>query len=308
MTEEKTNEIRETDSHEEKVKARFPEEYEWWGKALLPLREIERSLQKKFRYYGLSKFRKALKDYVLLEEGDHVAVAISGGKDSLFLAKLFQELQKYSEFPFQVSFLSMDPGYDTMNRRLLEFNCAWLNIPVQIYDSDVFEVADTISTNTPCYLCARMRRGFLYAKAKDLGCNKIALGHHFNDVIETTLLNVLWAGTYKNMVPKLKAMNFEDMELIRPLYYVEEKDVIAWRDYCGLMALDCACTVTKRKDGSQRKQIKELIARLKETNPNVDKSIFRSGQNVALDAILGFTYAGERHDFLENYGGDPWTF
>ncbi len=295
-------------AHERTVRQRFPEEYARWGQNLRSLREIEQAIQKRFRNRGFSKFTKALTDYALLKPGDKVAVAISGGKDSLFLAKAFQALHRYTDYPFEVVYLSMDPGYASENRRLLEFNCAWLNIPVTIFDSDVFEVAETISSSTPCYLCARMRRGFLYSKAQELGCNKIALGHHFNDVIETTLLNVLWSANYKNMVPKLKSQNFKGMELIRPLYYVEEKTIVDWRDFAGLQALDCACVVTKRKEGSKRRQIKELIAELKKTNPNVDKSIFRSGENVALDAILGITYEGKKHSFLEFYEEKPWTF
>lgn len=294
--------------HEEAVRARYPQEYERWGKKLRPLREIEHALQKRFRFGGIAQVTKALKRYDLLQCGDHVAVAISGGKDSLFLAKIFQSLVRFSEVPFTVSFFTMDPGYASDNRRLLEFNCAWLGIPVQIFDSDVFAVAEQLSKGTPCYLCARMRRGFLYARAQEMGCNKVALGHHFNDVIETTLLNVLWSGNYKNMMPKIAARNFKGMELIRPLFFVREQTIIRWRDYSGLCALDCACTVTKREEGSQRKEIKALIARLRETNPNVEHSIFRSGENVALDAILGCLYGGEKHSFLENYGEDTWTF
>lgn len=292
-------------THEDAVKAMYSRAYERWGGSLRTCDEIERALQKKFRYPTMSRMMKALADYQLLSAGDRVAIAISGGKDSLMLAKLFQALHAHTRVPFDVEYFAMDPGYARENRELLEFNCAWLNIPVKIYNSDVFSVADSLSSN-PCYLCARMRRGFLYAKAEALGCNKVALGHHFNDVIETTMLNVLWSANYKNMMPKLNSQNFEGMTLIRPLFLVEEENIIAWRDYAGLSALDCACTVTRREEGSQRKQIKALIKMLKQTNPNVEKSIFRSGQNVALDAIMGFTCAGKRYDFQDFFGKDEW--
>lgn len=282
--------------------------YAYWGEDLIPLEEIERSLQKRFRFRTYSKLTKAIKEYKLIEEGDKVAVAISGGKDSLMLAKLMQALQKYSDYPFEVEYIAMDPGYAEINRKLLEFNCNYLEIPVKIFDSDVFEVASSQDIKAPCYMCARMRRGFLYSKAQELGCNKVALGHHFNDVIETTLLNVLWSANYKNMMPKLKSLNFEGLELIRPLYFVEEQSIIDWRDYAGLKALDCACTVTQREEGSQRKQIKQLIQELKKTNPNVDISIFRSGENIHLDAVLGYRLGGVQHSFLQHYGDDEWTF
>lgn len=297
---------KEKESHEEAVQRLYPEEYRLWGQELKPLATIEHVLQKKYRYETMSKFMKALKIYDLIQPGDKIAVAISGGKDSLLLSKLFQSLEKFSRIPFQVKFLAMDPGYNQQNRRLLEFNCAWLDIPVEIYSSDIFAIANEADKN-PCYLCARMRRGFLYDRAKELGCNKMALGHHFNDVIETTLLNVLWSANYKVMMPKIISKNFENMELIRPLYFIKEKDIIAWRDYSGLKALDCACTVTQRQEGSQRTQIKQWIEDLKKTNPNVEYSIFRSGENVALDAILGYTKKGEKHSFLEHYGEEEWT-
>ncbi len=287
-------------SHEDKVKLVYPEEFAIWGQELKTKDEIERALQKKFRAGTTSRFTKAIRDYELFVEGEKIGVAISGGKDSLLLAKLFQAIKLYGDFDFDLEFFCMDPGYAEANRKLMEFNLAWLGIPARIYDSNIFEVSEA-SKGKPCYLCARMRRGFLYAKAQELGCNKLALGHHFNDVIETTLLNVLWSGNYKIMMPKLISTNFDNMELIRPLYLVHEEDIIAWRNYAGLKALDCACTVTQAPESSQRQQIKNLIKRMKEDNPNVEMSIFRSGENVAFDAVLGYTKDGERRSFLQDY-------
>lgn len=297
---------REGESHEEAVKRLYPDMWEQFGQDLIPLKEIEHAIQKRFRIKLMAKFTKALSNYRLLQAGDKVAVAISGGKDSLLTAKLFQLLHRYSEIPFEVEYLSMDPGYNPINRKLLEFNCAWLGIPVHIFESDVFEVADSIS-DKPCYLCARMRRGFLYHAAQSLGCNKLALGHHMNDVIETTLLNILWSANFKIMMPRIQSLNFPGIELIRPLYLLEERNIIAWRDFCGLKALDCACTVTQSVEGSQRKQMKQFIKELKKVNTNVEKSIFRSGENVAIDAILGYVFKGEKHSFLEHFGEDSWT-
>lgn len=300
-------EPREGETHEEAVFRMYPEMARLFGQSLKPCKEIEHAIQKTYRGRLMSKFTKALKTYDMLQPGDVVGVAISGGKDSLLLAKLFQALVRYTEIPFEVRFLAMDPGYAPLNRERLEFNLSWLNIPATIYRSDIFAVAEGVAQQ-PCYMCARMRRGFLYDHAKAMGCTKLALGHHFNDVIETTLLNVLWSANYKNMMPKIVARNFEGMELIRPLYFVEEKDIIAWRDYAGLKPLDCACVVTRAKANSERRNIKELIAALKKVNPNVEKSIFRSGENVAIDAILGYTLDGEKHSFLEQYHReDAWT-
>ena len=294
-------EVQEGETHEDAVKRLYPEAFSRWGGRLLPKKEIEHAIQKTYRTRLMAAFTKALKEYEMLKPGDRVAVAISGGKDSLLCAKLFQLLQRYSEVPFEAEFLCMDPGYAQDNRDLLELNLAWLGIPATIVRSDVFGVADSVAKN-PCYLCARMRRGFLYSEAQKLGCNKVALGHHRNDVIETTLLNVLWSANFKVMMPKIMAKNFENMELIRPLYFIEEKDIIAWRDYCGILALDCACTVTRRSSGSQRKQTKMLIQQLKKNNPNVELSIFRAGENVAVDAVLGTIDHGVHHSFLERYG------
>lgn len=268
----------------------------------MELLEIEKSLIKKYRKEIWSPFIKAIKEFSLINEGDKVAVAISGGKDSLILSKLIEELHKHSKVKFDVAYISMDPGYDNENRELLEENIKYLNIDATIYDSEVFEVAETITKGAyPCYMCARMRRGFLYNKAKELGCNKLALGHHMNDAIETTMMNVLYAGNFKTMKPKLIAQNFEGMELIRPLYYLHEDDIKRWRDYVGLKALNCACTVTKSSESYTRKKIKELIADLKKDNPEVEKSILRSAENVNCDMVLGYQVKGEKHSFLEEF-------
>ena len=266
-----------------------------------PLEEIERSLIKKYRKTIWSKFIKAIKDYNLVEEGDKIAVAISGGKDSLVMAKLFQELKRHGQMNFELEFIAMDPGYHKNIKELLIDNCNYLNIPVHIFESGIFKVVDDIAKDYPCYMCARMRRGALYSKAQELGCNKLALGHHFNDVIETTLLNVLYAGNYKTMLPKLKAANFEGLELIRPLYYVEECYIQKFTQSSGIWPLNCACMVAAKKIGNKRFEIKDLIAELKKNFNDVDKSIFRSAQNVNMDAILGWQKDGEKHSYLDFY-------
>lgn len=265
------------------------------------LRDIERSIIKKYRKPLWSKFIKAIKDYELIEPNDRIAVAISGGKDSLLLAKLLQELNRHGKFEFDLEFIAMDPGYHPQIRSLLEKNCHALGIPVQIYSCEIFEVADRIAKDYPCYICARMRRGSLYAKAQELDCNKLALGHHFNDVIETILLNLLMAGSFQTMMPKLHSDNFENMQIIRPLYRVEEQHIIQWMRYTGLMPLNCACMVASKKIGSTRNQIKDLIEQLKEMNPDVDRSIFKASQNVNLDRLLGHIHGGEAHFFTEDY-------
>lgn len=263
---------------------------------------IERSLIKKFRKYIWSKFVKAIVEYELIQDGDKIAVAISGGKDSLLLAKLFQELKKNGKNNFELEFIAMDPGYHKDIRVLLEENCKYLNIPVHVYDADIFEVADKIAGKYPCYMCARMRRGSLYAKAKELGCNKLALGHHFNDVIETNMLNILCAGNFKTMMPKLKSENFENMEIIRPLFLVKEESIIKWMNYTGLMPLNCACMVAAKKIGSTRVKIKKLIQDMeKDGFTNVDINIFRSAQNVDMDRVLGYTKNNEYRSFLDDY-------
>lgn len=266
-----------------------------------PLKEIERSIIKTYRKSIWSKFIKAIKEYKLVEDGDKIAVAISGGKDSLLMAKLFQELQRHGQVNFEVVFLAMDPGYHKQIRDLLLENCEYLNIPLTIYEGGIFEVVDRIAQDYPCYMCARMRRGSLYSKAQELGCNKLALGHHFNDVIETTLLNVLYGGTFKTMLPKLKSSNFENMELIRPMYYIEEDAIKKFTNNAGIWPLNCACMVAAKKTGNKRYEIKELISNLKKEFENVDKSIFQAANNVSMGAILGWEENGEKHSFLDEY-------
>lgn len=265
------------------------------------LKEIERSIVKRYRKTIWSKFIKAIKRYDLIEEGDKVAVAISGGKDSILMAKLFQELQKHGEVKFDLEFIAMDPGYHKDIRKLLEDNLNYLEIPAHIYDSGIFEVVDKMAKDYPCYLCARMRRGSLYAKAQELGCNKLALGHHFNDVIETTMLNVLYAGNFKTMLPKLKAKNFSGLELIRPLYLIEEEAIKRFINYSGIWPLNCACMIAAEKIGNKRYEIKDLIKELKKNFDGVDKSIFKATENVDMDSIVGWSKNGKKHFFLENF-------
>ncbi|MGL4345334.1 MAG: tRNA 2-thiocytidine biosynthesis TtcA family protein [Cellulosilyticaceae bacterium] len=266
-----------------------------------PLKQIERSIQTTYRKYIWSPFLKAINDYKLIEPGDVIGIAISGGKDSLLMAKLFQMLHRHTDIPFTPVFLSMDPGFNEINKTTMVENCKHLGLDVNYFDSDIFEVVDRISQEYPCYMCARMRRGFLYAKAQELGCNKLALGHHFDDVIETTMLNVLYAGNFKTMVPKLHSANFENLELIRPLYYVREESIKSFITSNGIPAMNCGCRVAAGQTSSKRAEIKTLIANLKEVNPNVDKSIFKSAENINLDAILGYQQHGEKHDFLDIY-------
>lgn len=269
---------------------------------LKSLEDIERAIIKRYRKHIWSKFIKAIKEYDLIQDNDKIAIAISGGKDSLLLAKLFQELQKNGKNNFELEFIAMDPGYHPDIRVLLEENCKYLTIPVTIYDSDIFKVADKISSDYPCYMCARMRRGSLYAKAKELGCNKLALGHHFDDVIETNMLNILCAGNFKTMMPKLKAQNFDDMEIIRPMYLVREESIIRWMTYTGLMPMNCACMVAAKKIGSTRHKIKDLIKQLEDDGfTNVAINIFRSCENVDMDRILGYINEDGKHSFLDNY-------
>ena len=265
------------------------------------LSEIERSIIKRYRKSIWAKFIKAVKTYNLIEEGDKVAVAISGGKDSLLMAKLFQELHRHPEVNFELEFIAMDPGYHPQIRKLLEENLDYLKIPAHIYESGIFEVADRMAKDYPCYLCARMRRGSLYAKAQELGCNKLALGHHFNDVIETTLLNVLYSGNFKTMLPKLKAKNFENLQLIRPLYLIEEDDIKRFINYSGICPLNCACMIAAERIGNKRYEIKDLIKELKTKFKDVDKSIFRSAENVYMDSILGWDKADVKYSFLDNF-------
>lgn len=268
---------------------------------------VEISLHKKFKKQIWSKFIKAITEYKMLQEGDCVGVCISGGKDSMLMAKLFSELHKHSVFPFDVKYIIMDPGYSPANREIIEDNARRLKIPVEIFESDIFDSVYTIE-KSPCYLCARMRRGHLYNFAKSLGCNKIALGHHYDDVIETILMGMLYGAQIQTMMPKLHSTNFEGMELIRPLYLIREDDIKAWRDYNGLHFIQCACkfteTCTTCTDGgnpSKRMECKELIRKLKDTNPEVEAHIFRSVENVMLDTVIAYKKDGVRHHFLDEY-------
>ncbi|MDD4193859.1 MAG: ATP-binding protein [Acholeplasmataceae bacterium] len=266
-----------------------------------PLIEIEKSLTKTYRKDIFRPFVQAINEYELVEPGDKIAVAISGGKDSLILAKLFQELKKHNKIPFELVFLSMDPGFLQVNRELLEENCKYLNIPLEIRESDIFDVLGKIAKDQPCYMCARMRRGFLYKAATDLGCNKLALGHHFDDVIETTLLNIFYNGTFKTMVPKIQAENFENIELIRPLMFVKEKDIIRWTKYSGIQSMNCGCTVAAEKTSSKRREIKKLIETLSKDYPKIGETIFSSATNVNLEAILGYQQGERKVHFNELY-------
>ncbi len=270
--------------------------------------EVEESIRKRFKKSIWSKFTKAINEYELVKEGDCVAVCISGGKDSMLMAKLFQELKRHNKFPFEVKFLIMDPGYSPENRKLIENNAKRLNIPVTIFESDIFESVFNVE-KSPCYLCARMRRGHLYSKAKELGCNKIALGHHYDDVIETILMGMLYGAQMQTMMPKLHSTNFEGMELIRPLYLIREDDIKAWRDANNLKFIQCACKFTDTcsscaEDGqskSKRLEVKKLIAELKKTNPFVEGNIFKSVENVNLSTIVAYKQNGVRHHFLDTY-------
>ena len=264
----------------------------------MDIKDIERSIIKAFKSKIFGKFLRAVKEYNLVSEGDSIAVCISGGKDSFLLAKCMQELKRHSKYNFDLKFIVMNPGYKKENLELIKKNLEFLEIPAVIYDSNIFEQIK--DSNSMCYLCARKRRGSLYAKAKELGCNKIALGHHFDDVIETILLNIIYAGEYKTMMPKLKSTNFTEMELIRPLYFVKEKDIISWKNYCDLSFLDCACTVTEKKTG-KRKEIKEMIEYLRKIDKNTDIHIFKSSENINLDQVLGYKSKGEEVSFLDSY-------
>ena len=264
----------------------------------------ERSISRKYRKQIWNNFIRAVRDYELIKEGDRIAVCISGGKDSMLLAKLMQMLQRFSEVPFDLKFLVMDPGYSPQNRVRIEENAALLEIPITVFETDIFSATDK-AERYPCYLCARMRRGYLYSEAQKLGCNKIALGHHFSDVIETTVMAMLYGSQLQGMIPKLHSQNYPGMELIRPLYCVHEDDIIAWARYNKLEFIRCACRVTDKSGDvdSKRAEVKELIRTLKKTNPNVEKSIFNSLHCVHLDTFIGYKTKGVRHSFLEEYGG-----
>lgn len=266
--------------------------------------EIENRLITGYRKKIWSKFVKAVKEFQMIQEGDKIAVCMSGGKDSFLLAKCMQELQKHGDVPFEVVFMVMDPGYKKENRLLIEENAKMLHIPIHIFESNIFEVVTDVK-DSPCYLCARMRRGCLYSEAKKLGCNKIALGHHFDDVIETILMSMLYGGEVKTMMPKLHSTNYEGMELIRPLYYVKEESILAWRNYHGLKFLNCACKFTEMTESkeveSKRKEMKELIRELREKNPYVDNNILKSVYNINLNTVIGYHKEDEHYCFLDDY-------
>lgn len=282
-----------------------------------PYVNIERSIIKEYRKTIWRPFVKGLQEYEMIQDGDRVAVCISGGKDSMLLAKCLQQLKRQSDTKFELEFIVMDPGYQPENRKLIEENAALMNISVRIFDSDIFDIVVDVD-QSPCYLCARMRRGYLYSHAKELGCNKIALGHHFDDVIETILMGILYGGQINTMMPKLHSTNFSGMELIRPLYFVKEEDILAWRDSNHLHFLQCACRFTEQiakeraaageavnggdiVHTSKRQEMKELIARLRKNSPFIDANIMKSVENINLDACLGYVQKGVRHHFLETY-------
>jgi tRNA(Ile)-lysidine synthase TilS/MesJ len=270
--------------------------------------EVEKSIRKRFKKRIWSKFTRAINEYELVKPGDKIAVCISGGKDSMLMAKLFQELKRHNKFDFDVKFLVMDPGYSPENRQVIENNAKRLNIPITVFESDIFESVFNVE-KSPCYLCARMRRGHLYSKAKELGCNKIALGHHYDDVIETILMGMLYGAQMQTMMPKLHSTNFEGMELIRPLYLVREDDIKAWRDANNLTFIQCACKFTDtcsscQDDGqsnSKRLEVKKLIQELKKTNPFVEGNIFKSVENVNLSTVIAYKKDGVKHHFLDEY-------
>ncbi len=269
---------------------------------------IEESITKTFKKDLFSRFTKGIVNYELVQPGDRIAVCISGGKDSMCMAMLFKELQKHHKFPFEIVFLCMDPGYSEVNRKVIESNAKLMGIPLTIFETNIFDAVYSVE-KSPCYLCARMRRGYLYSKAKELGCNKIALGHHFDDVIETVLMGMLYSGQFQAMMPKLHSTNFEGMELIRPLYLVREDDIKRWRDYNGLHFIQCACHFTdtcttcrpEGEGGSKRLAVKQLIAELKKTNPNVENNLLRSTENIPFEKMLGIKINGEKHAFTEYY-------
>ena len=276
-------------------------------RTLTACQKIERSIITKYRKELWTPFMTAVKRYELIAPGDKIAVCISGGKDSMLLAKLMQQLQRHSAVPFEAVYLVMDPGYNAINRRKIESNAQLLELPITIFETNIFEVANSAESN-PCYLCARMRRGHLYAKARELGCNKIALGHHFSDVIETTVMGMFYGAQLQAMMPKLHSKNFPGMELIRPMYCIHEDDIIAWQRYNDLEFIQCACRFTENctmcdngGGGSKRQEVKQLIRRLKRDNPDIEKSIFSAIHAVSLDTFPGYKTRGEEHSFLETY-------
>jgi tRNA(Ile)-lysidine synthase TilS/MesJ len=268
--------------------------------------QAERSIVKKYRRQIWLPFLSSVKKYRLIREGDRIAVCISGGKDSMLMAKCVQRLQKYSDFPFQAEYLVMDPGYNAVNRQRILDNAELLHIPIRIFNTKIYDIVAK-SDRSPCYLCAKMRRGCLYKQARELGCNKIALGHHFDDVIETILMSMLYGAEIRTMMPKLHSAHYPGMELIRPMYLVKEADIIAWRTYNDLRFIQCACRLTENcvlgdsGGNSKRQEMKELIRRLRRINSNIDKNIFHSVENVNLEAVIGYRTAGGPHNFLEQY-------
>ena len=277
------------------------------SRQLEPYQQIERSIQKTYHKRLWTPFITAVKQYDLIAPGDRIAACISGGKDSMLMAKLLQLLQRHSDVPFELVYLVMDPGYNAANRQKIEQNAALLHIPVTIFSTDIFEITSTAG-QSPCYLCARMRRGYLYSKARELGCNKIALGHHFSDVVETTVMSMFYGSQLQAMPPKLRSRNFPGMELIRPMYCIHEDDIIAWQNHNGLEFIQCACrftdTCTTCNDGqnhSKRQETKELIRELKKSNPDVEKCIFSSVENVNIDTVLAYKKDGIKHSFLDDY-------
>ncbi len=277
------------------------------AKTLEEYQKIERSIITTYRKELWSPFVLAVKKYALIQAGDKIAVCISGGKDSMLLAKLMQQLHRHSEVPFELVFLVMDPGYNAANRKRIEENAQRLQIPITVFESDVFAAANAAGGEAPCYLCARMRRGHLYAKAKELGCNKIALGHHKSDVIETTLMGMLYGAQIQGMLPRIASTNFEGMELIRPMYCILERDILRWQELNGLQFIACACKFTQGLTGSDedsfsaRRKVKALIEELRKENPNVENNIFQSVHNVQLDTLAEYKQAGKRHSFLEKF-------
>ncbi|MBQ6875051.1 MAG: tRNA 2-thiocytidine biosynthesis protein TtcA [Lachnospiraceae bacterium] len=274
------------------------------ARELEPHQLVERSIVKKYKKELWNPFIRAIKQYELIQAGDRIAVCISGGKDSMLMAKLMQQLQKHSEVPFELEFLVMDPGYNPVNRERIESNAKLLQVPLKVFETDIFDVANSV-TESPCYLCARMRRGHLYKNAQDLGCNKIALGHHFSDVIETTIMGMFYSGQLQGMMPKLHSTNFPGMELIRPMYCIHEDHIIAWARYNGLEFIQCACRFTEKsaehEDMSKRRVVKRLIRELKKENPLIEKHIFNSIHAVSLDTMVGYKTDGVEHSFLERY-------
>ena len=276
-------------------------------KQLQRYQQIERSIITTYRKTLWSPFVLAVKKYALIQAGDKIAVCISGGKDSMLLAKLMQELKRHSEVPFELIFLVMNPGYNAENLQRIRENAEILQVPITVFDSDVFAAANAANGEAPCYLCARMRRGHLYAKAKELGCNKIALGHHKSDVIETTLMGMLYGGQLQGMLPRIRSTNFEDMELIRPMYCILENDILRWKEHNQLEFIACACKFTQNVTGgdedtfSARRKVKGLIAELKKENPNVENNIFQSIHNVQLDTLAEYKQEGKKYSFLEKF-------